>query len=152
MAGPWASRGGYEPIGQTASGLAIDEGSADEPMLAPTFTLNDYVTAYLAAAGTLGRAGAPGARRRQLPRQGVADADLDVGAGARPPAAGAVARPLARPPAAAGAAPVRHDAHASVFGEIEHPAPITRFSETKAFWDRPPQPPGASRPEWLPRG
>jgi crotonobetainyl-CoA:carnitine CoA-transferase CaiB-like acyl-CoA transferase len=52
--GPWAQRGGYEPIGQTASGLAIDEGSAEEPILAPTFTLNDYATAYLAAAGTLG--------------------------------------------------------------------------------------------------
>jgi hypothetical protein len=39
----------------------------------------------------------------------------------------------------------------SVFGEIEHPAPVTRFSETKAFWEIPPQPWGASKPEWLPR-
>jgi hypothetical protein len=39
-----------------------------------------------------------------------------------------------------------------VFGEVEHPAPITRFSETKAYWDKPPQPLGASRPDWLPRG
>jgi hypothetical protein len=39
----------------------------------------------------------------------------------------------------------------SVFGEIEHPAPITRYSETKAHWERPPQPPGASPPVWLPR-
>src|SRR5690606_6669375 len=52
--GPWATRGGYEPMGQTVSGLAIGEGSADQPKLACTFTLNDYLTAYLAAAGVVG--------------------------------------------------------------------------------------------------
>jgi hypothetical protein len=38
--GPWRTRGGYEPVGQTVCGLAMDEGSAEQPLMAPTFTLN----------------------------------------------------------------------------------------------------------------
>ena len=36
------------------------------------------------------------------------------------------------------------------FGEVEHLPPLTEFSETKAYWDKPPLPPGASRAEWRP--
>ncbi len=150
--GPWASRGGYEPIGQTASGLAIDEGSPDQPILAPTFTLDDYVTAYLAAAGTLGalvrRACEGGSYhvKASLTRTSMWVQEL----GRLPPekwpdrSRGRPALPAPRPGDMMRTA--------SVFGEIEHPTPITRFSETKAFWELPPQPVGASRPEWLPRG
>ena len=49
--GPWATRAGYDPLGQVASGLAAGEGSLDAPLMASTFTLNDYLAAYLAAAG-----------------------------------------------------------------------------------------------------
>jgi crotonobetainyl-CoA:carnitine CoA-transferase CaiB-like acyl-CoA transferase len=52
--GPWMTRGGYEPLGQTACGLVLDEGTMDEPLLAPNYTLNDYLAGYLAAAGVLG--------------------------------------------------------------------------------------------------
>ena len=149
--GPWAARGGYEPIGQTASGLAIDEGSAAEPMLAPTFTLNDYVTAYLAASGTLGalvrraREGGSYHVKASLTRTSMWVQELgrlprelwpDRSRG-RPPLPGPLAQDMMRT--------------RTVYGEVEHPAPITRFSETKARWDRPPEPPGASDPEWLPR-
>jgi crotonobetainyl-CoA:carnitine CoA-transferase CaiB-like acyl-CoA transferase len=150
--GPWASRGGYEPIGQTASGLAIAEGESDPPMLAPTFTLNDYATAYLAAAGTLGalvrraREGGSYHVKASLTRTSMWVLELgplpqglwtDRSRG-RPKLPDPRPSDMMRTP--------------SVFGEIEHPAPITRFSETKAFWALPPQPLGASRPEWLPRG
>ena len=50
--GPWAERAGYDPLGQVASGLAAGEGSLEAPLMASTFTLNDYLAAYLAAAGT----------------------------------------------------------------------------------------------------
>ena len=49
--GPWAERAGYDPLGQVASGLAAGEGSLEAPLMASTFTLNDYLAAYLAAAG-----------------------------------------------------------------------------------------------------
>jgi crotonobetainyl-CoA:carnitine CoA-transferase CaiB-like acyl-CoA transferase len=150
--GPWASRGGYEPIGQTASGLAIDEGTPDQPLLAPTFTLNDYVTAYLAAAGTLGalvrraREGGSYHVKASLTRTSMWVQELG-----RLPQEMWPDRSRGRP-ALPAPRPSDMMRTTSVFGEIGHPAPITRFSETKAFWERPPQPAGASRPEWLPRG
>jgi crotonobetainyl-CoA:carnitine CoA-transferase CaiB-like acyl-CoA transferase len=150
--GPWASRGGYEPIGQTASGLAIDEGSPNEPLLAPTFTLNDYATAYLAAAGTLGalirraREGGSYHVKASLTRTSMWVQELG-----RLPEALWPDRSRGRPQLPA-PRPSDMMRTTSVFGEIEHPSPITRFSETKAYWERPPQPLGASRPEWLPRG
>ena len=49
--GPWASRAGYDPLGQVASGHAAGEGSTEAPIMASTFTLNDYLAAYAAAAG-----------------------------------------------------------------------------------------------------
>jgi crotonobetainyl-CoA:carnitine CoA-transferase CaiB-like acyl-CoA transferase len=150
--GPWASRGGYEPIGQTTSGLAIDEGSPDLPVLAPTFTLNDYVTAYLAAAGTLGalvrraREGGSYHVKASLTRTSMWVQELG-----RLPQALWPDRSRGRPPLPE-PRPSDMMRTQSVFGEIEHPAPITRFSETKAYWALPPQPAGASRPEWMPRG
>ncbi len=149
--GPWAQRGGYEPIGQTASGLAVAEGSLDEPLLAPTFTLNDYATAYLAAAGTLGalvrraREGGSYHVKASLTRTSMWVLEL-----------GALPRELwpdrsRGRPALAKPRPQDMMRTPSPFGEIEHPAPVTRFSETKAFWELPPQPWGASQPEWLPR-
>jgi crotonobetainyl-CoA:carnitine CoA-transferase CaiB-like acyl-CoA transferase len=150
--GPWAARGGYEPIGQTASGLAVAEGSMDEPLLAPTFTLNDYATAYLAAAGTLGalirraREGGSYHVKASLTRTSMWVLEL----GALPTALWPDrSRGQPRLPEPRASDMIRTT---SAFGAIEHPAPITRFSETKAHWERPPQPAGASPPEWLPRG
>ena len=150
--GPWAARGGYEPIGQTASGLAIAEGSPERPILAPTFTLNDYVTAYLAAAGTLGallrraREGGSYHVKASLTRTSMWVQELG-----RLPQELWPDRSRGQPPLPS-PRPSDMMHTASVFGEIGHPSPITRFSETKAFWEKPPQPAGASRPEWLPRG
>ena len=81
--GPWATRAGYDPLGQVVSGLAVGEGSLDRPVLASTFTLNDYLAGYLGAAGVDGGAAAPRRSRRQLSCQGLADLVLDVVAGPR---------------------------------------------------------------------
>jgi crotonobetainyl-CoA:carnitine CoA-transferase CaiB-like acyl-CoA transferase len=150
--GPWASRGGYEPIGQTASGLAVAEGSPEEPILAPTFTLNDYATAYLAAAGTLAallrraREGGSYHVKASLTRTSMWVLELGALPKALWPDRSRGLPPLPAP------RPGDMMRMASAFGEIELPAPVTRFSETKAFWEKAPEPPGASRPEWLPRG
>ncbi len=37
----------------------------------------------------------------------------------------------------------------SPFGELTYLAPVAQFSETAAYWDKPPVPLGASRAEWL---
>jgi crotonobetainyl-CoA:carnitine CoA-transferase CaiB-like acyl-CoA transferase len=149
--GPWMTRGGYEPIGQTVCGLSIEEGSFDKPMLAPTFTLNDYLGAYLAAAGTLG------ALIRRAREGGSYHVDVSLTRSSMwvqevgmLPQSDWPDRSDGLPPLPL---PQKSDLMSTetAFGTIEHPAPITQYSETKAFWDKPPMPPGAVMPEWLPR-
>jgi len=50
--GPWHFRPGFEQLAQSATGMAITQGSIDSPQLAPTFP-NDYLTGYLGALGVL---------------------------------------------------------------------------------------------------
>ena len=142
--GPWATRGGYEPCGQTACGLVLEEGSVEEPKLAVTGTLNDYLAGYLAAAGVLGalirRAKEGGSYHvkvsltrasmwvqeiGQLPREKWPQTEMPM-------------------------VPLPEDLQqiSSPFGTITVPRPITRYSVSEAFWNRPPQPAGASLPEW----
>lgn len=56
--GPWSSRGGFDQLACAATGFALEEGAlqglADgRPALPPTYLLNDYLAAYLSAAGTV---------------------------------------------------------------------------------------------------
>lgn len=146
--GPWAERAGYDPLGQVASGLAAEEGSLDAPLMASTFTLNDYLAAYLAAAGVnsalLKRARVGGSYHvkvsltaasmwvmelGQLPRQYWSDGSDGVAALPQP-------------------RPQDLTVTSTPFGMIEHPLPIIEYSETKARWDLPPEPAGASDPVW----
>lgn len=145
--GPWATRGGYEPVGQAVCGLSFDEGSMDVPKLSPTGTLNDYLTAYLASGAVLGtllrRAREGGSYHikasltrtsmwvqelGQLPRDQWPQDDLPM-------------------------VPRSTDMQVmqSPYGPITLPAPITQFSETRAYWERGPEPFGTSHAEWLPR-
>lgn len=146
--GPWASRAGYEPLGQAVSGFAIAEGSAAQPRLVSTFTLNDYLTAYLAAAGVVGallqRARDGGswhvhaslARTSMwvqelgpLPREAWSDGPLGVDALPEVPEHYFMRTP-------------------SVFGTLRHPSPIVRYSETPSRWALAPRPMGADLPVW----
>ncbi|HWL47927.1 MAG TPA: CoA transferase [Sphingomonadaceae bacterium] len=144
--GPWSDRIGYEPVGQVACGLAGEEGTADAPRLAVTGTLNDYLTAYLAAAGTMAalirrsREGGSQHVRASLTRtsmwlQEIGELPRDIWPGAMP------------------MEPLRGDLidMASPFGMVTVPGPITQYEHTPGYWDRPPQPFGASLPVWLPR-
>jgi len=147
--GPWANRAGYDPLGQVASGLAAGEGALDAPLMASTFTLNDYLAAYLAAAGTnsalLKRAREGGSWHvkvsltgasvwvqmlGQLPPQFWHDGSDGV-------------------PTLPDALPEHLTLTHTPYGLIEHPLPIPQYSETPAFWDVPPEPAGASDPVWL---
>lgn len=146
--GPWATRAGYDPLGQVASGLAAGEGSVEAPLMASTFTLNDYLAAYLAAAGTnsalLRRAREGGSYHvkvsltgasvwlqmlGQLPRQYWQDGVEGVAQLPDP-------------------APDELTTTVTPYGAIEHPLPIPQYSETPSFWEIPPEPAGASDPVW----
>jgi len=142
--GPWATRGGYEPIGQAVSGLSIQEGSAAHPRNAPTITMNDYLAAYLAGTGALGallqRAQHGGSYHVTT---SLAQASMWVlEQGQLPintplPTAGSYVSP-----------PGTMLTTDTVFGRIEHVAPITQYSETLGYWELPPVPRGSSLPEW----
>ncbi|MGD9944994.1 MAG: CoA transferase [Burkholderiaceae bacterium] len=146
--GPWAERGGYEPIGQAASGLALQEGGDGVPRNAPTITMNDYLAAYLAGAGALGallrRAREGGSYHVSTSLTQASMWVLSLGQldelGAPPE--------LRAPPAPYQPRPGELLRAATPFGELEHVAPITQYSATPAFWSRPPQPFGASPPVW----
>ncbi|HMO44889.1 MAG TPA: CoA transferase [Rubrivivax sp.] len=148
--GPWGERGGYEPLGQAVSGYAIAEGSTDEPRLACTFTLNDYLAAYLAAAGIVGallrRAAQGGSHHVQT---SLTQSSMWV------QSLGALPRHLwpdgEQGVAALPDAPARFfQQTASVFGTLRHPRPIVHYGETPAYWALPPSPMGAGLPHWLP--
>lgn len=139
--GPWAHRAGYDPVGQLASGLAYSEHGSGGATLAPTFTMNDYLTAYLAAAGIatalLRRATVGGSYHVQtsltqasmwLLQQGR----IEPGTATLQPEPGSMME------------------MESSFGALRFPAPIAEMSETPPYWDRPPEPFGTSPPEWLP--
>lgn len=145
--GPWATRGGYDPVGQVVSGLAMEEGTSKKPRLAPTGTMNDYLTAYLAAAGALGgllrRARDGGSCRVDVSLTGASMFVMDLGLLPAPP----------KPESVFGLDPLPSDLRVTTtsFGAVTHPAPITEYSETKAYWDKPCVYYGSSQPVWLSR-
>ncbi|MBU3060284.1 CoA transferase [Nocardia sp. NEAU-G5] len=51
--GPWAARGGFDQLACSATGFALEEAVDGRPSLPPTYLLNDYLAAYLGAAGTV---------------------------------------------------------------------------------------------------
>ncbi|WP_020661923.1 CoA transferase [Amycolatopsis benzoatilytica] len=51
--GPWARRGGFDQLACAATGFAQAEARDGIPSLPPTYLLNDYLAAYLGAAGVL---------------------------------------------------------------------------------------------------
>jgi crotonobetainyl-CoA:carnitine CoA-transferase CaiB-like acyl-CoA transferase len=51
--GPWGDRGGYDPIAQAATGIALAEAHNGKPRQVRTLTLNDYLAAHLGAAGAV---------------------------------------------------------------------------------------------------
>lgn len=51
--GPWSKRPGFDHNVQVGTGFAVTEGGSGQPRLSPVFYLNDFLTGYLASAGTM---------------------------------------------------------------------------------------------------
>ncbi|CAH1691167.1 CoA transferase family III [Hyphomicrobiales bacterium] len=146
--GPWATRAGYDPLGQVVSGLVAGEGSLAAPVMAPTFTLNDYLAGYLAAAGVtsalLKRARVGGSYHVKVSLTACSMWLQDLGylpAAQWPDGPQGVAElPAPRPE--------ELTVTATPFGIVEHPLPIVSYSATPSRWDIPPEPAGTSPLRW----
>ena len=140
--GPWSDYVGYDPLAQAASGICTEEGGEDAPRVVPSHLLADYLTSYLgtfgALAGLIRRARDGGSYHVRVSLAQACMWVQDLGL--------RVPRPL---PAHARRSEPRILTMDSPFGELEYLAPVAQYAETPAYWDKPPVPLGASRPEWL---
>jgi hypothetical protein len=141
--GPWASRGGFDQLGQCVTGVAATEGGLDAPKLVPTYLLNDYLAGYLGALGALAalirrsKEGGSYSVRVSLARSSMWLQDLGLLAADRGlPSMDS----LGKPPIMITETP---------FGRLEHLSPVTGFSQTKAYWELPVTPLGASGLNWI---
>lgn len=143
--GIWADRKGYDPVGQVVSGLALGESTDGSPRIAPTMTLNDYLSAYLAAAGVaaalLRRAREGGSYHVQTSLTQASMWLLGLG---RLPAS-----EVQHGPNNFTVDPAHMMQTESPFGRLAYPAPIAWMSETPPRWNGPPMPYGSSLPTWL---
>jgi crotonobetainyl-CoA:carnitine CoA-transferase CaiB-like acyl-CoA transferase len=139
-AGPWASRRGFDSVIQAANGIAHRGAVDGTPKFAPANPL-DYVTGYLAAAGTLAairrRATEGGSWlvRLSLARTGALLASL--------PETSAVGTDVAEERLSSLMAVTE-----TPFGRLRHLAPVAELDVTPAAWDRPSVPLDHDRPEW----
>lgn len=138
--GPWVGRPGWEQLGQTATGIAVGHGGADQPALVPAQAC-DYNTGYFAALGALialGRRAREGGSYHVsaslcqtgmfLERLGrVCDPDQAVGLGDYSDLQAHTETP---------------------FGRLTQFAPAIELSETPLYWARPTVPLGTHQPEW----
>jgi crotonobetainyl-CoA:carnitine CoA-transferase CaiB-like acyl-CoA transferase len=140
--GPFSNRGGWEQIGQSATGICLDNDD-ERPKLLPASAC-DYTTGYNGAYGVLlalarrAREGGSYHVRVSLCRSGmyiykqgkVDYSDPDMGL---------------------------TDAELNSImiesrgghGALKHLGPVLRMSETKPYWDKPSPVLGADKPEWL---
>ncbi|MGE0800472.1 MAG: CoA transferase [Lautropia sp.] len=139
--GPWADRKGFDPVAQAVSGVAVAEAVDGKPRLVPTHLLNDYLTAYLGAAGVLAalsrRAIEGGSYHVRVSLAGTAMWVQSLG------------RPTAEPRDidAKKLAPrmIQRD---SVFGLLEQLAPVASLSRTPAYYTLAPSPLGSAPAAW----
>jgi crotonobetainyl-CoA:carnitine CoA-transferase CaiB-like acyl-CoA transferase len=146
--GPWAQRAGYDPLGQVSSGYAAGEGSTDAPIMASTFTLNDYLAAYAAAAGVnaalIKRAKFGGSYHVKASLTAASMWVMEFGEMEK--------QFWSDGPKGVPVLPEPRPEHLTMtrtpFGDLEHPLPIVDYSHTKGRWDLPPEPLGASAASW----
>lgn len=143
LEGPWGRRGGFDPLALASTGMTEDEARRDTYKLSPPGILTDGIAGFLGAAAiasTLARRALEGGTwhiRISLARMATWIQSL----GPYPegtPADGDIGAPCVR----------RME---SPFGTLDYVAPALHYSETAAYFDKPPVPVGASRADWLPR-
>jgi crotonobetainyl-CoA:carnitine CoA-transferase CaiB-like acyl-CoA transferase len=138
--GPFGKWIGFDSNSQAATGIHVTEGSLESPKWVATRLLADYLTGFLGAAGALAalirraREGGSYHVKLSLCRTAMWVQDLGlVDASARLNAA---------------ALPKTATVH-SPFGELEYLTPLTHFSCSHSYWDKPPEPLGSSPAEWM---
>jgi crotonobetainyl-CoA:carnitine CoA-transferase CaiB-like acyl-CoA transferase len=138
--GPWRDRPGWEQLAQTVSGIAVTQGTPQQPQLIPAAAC-DYTTGYLAAHGVM----------TALARRATEGGSYHVKASLAQTAMWFTRLGMTCDPAAATGAGDLSDYMAdssTAVGKLQHLGPITRMSETPPYWDRPSPALGADRPEW----
>jgi crotonobetainyl-CoA:carnitine CoA-transferase CaiB-like acyl-CoA transferase len=147
LTGPWALRGGFEQLGQSVSGIAHTEGRGGPPRLVPTRLLNDYITAYLGATGTvaalLRRAKEGGSYHVKVSLTGTSMWIQSLGLRSDAERAGEIQAPALLNPTL--------ERQESSMGVLHHVPPVAQYSQTPARWDLPPSVLGAHMPVWLDR-
>jgi len=144
--GPWAARGGWEQLGQTATGLALAQGAflrAGEPRLIPAAAC-DYITGYLAAAGAL----AALLRRRREGGSWRVEVSLCATAMWLQSCGRVDAASVPRSwDPLAGSGEYRQSCMTGR-GRLDCLGPVVRMSQTPPAWTCPPPAPGADEPVW----
>ncbi len=139
--GPFSDRGGWEQIGQCATGICLDNGD-ERPKLLPASAC-DYTTGYNGALGVLlalarrAREGGSYHVRVSLCRSGmyiykqgkVSYQDADMGL------------------SEAELNSIRIESTGG-HGTLKYLGPVLKMSETKPYWDKPSPTLGSSKPEW----
>jgi crotonobetainyl-CoA:carnitine CoA-transferase CaiB-like acyl-CoA transferase len=139
--GPWADRGGFDPLAQASTGMTEDEAQRDTYKLAPPGVLTDAIAGYLGAAAiasVLARRALEGGSwhiRISLARIAMWVQSLGQYPGQRPPDKPGTPR-------------IWH--LDSPFGALDYAAPALRYSQTPGYFATPPLPVGSSQPRWLP--
>lgn len=143
-AGPWRYRPGFEQLAQCATGMAVGQGTADNPMLVPMVYPNDYITGFLAALGTVAalmrraREGGSWQVRVSLCRTAMLIEEQGMLGGATP-----------SPPPIADEYRAQYMAEcASAIGSLRYLGPVVKMSATPGRWELPPAPLGAHPPRW----
>ncbi len=140
--GPWADRPGWEQLAQTASGVAVDEGSREKPQLIAA-AATDYTTGYLAASGAMAalarRAIEGGSYHVKVSLAQTANWLYGFGLSPSENTNQALDMQLAAKYM------VTSD---SGFGRLHHLGPIVRMSETQPCWDQVTVPLGTHAARW----
>jgi crotonobetainyl-CoA:carnitine CoA-transferase CaiB-like acyl-CoA transferase len=142
-AGPWRTRPGFEQLAQGATGMAVVQGTADNPQLAPTYP-NDYITGFLGAFGALA------ALIRRAEEGGSYHVRVSLCRTAMWLQSLGMVDHALLPPAAPAPDYLKQfivDGD-SAFGRLSYFGPVLQMSETPSRWDLPAAPLGAHPAVW----
>lgn len=140
--GPWARRPGWEQLAQTASGIALDEGTSESPRLIAA-AATDYTTGYLASLGAM----------TALKRRALEGGSYHVRASLCQTANwlytfGLFDREARMPDLDLGMASDYMTQSDSGFGTLHHLGPVLQMSQTTPRWEQPTVPLGTHPASW----